>query len=297
MKRSGYSVEYSKPQLVNGSLSPPPSRCYPGTVCYMVIVTVNNLDFFGFGPSPSLARRFAEFEAYNSLHPLPVKVVEEVRSSVAVKGTDVESDSDDMERLSRCSSECEFDEGILKTDRLHVYNGVNEHHSNVDEPEQTSDTYTGSRLNTDLEMSNVDQSLKQSHAPVQLTKQEPQDVSPMSSAQIATGETDDDNFCAIPYSSNSEINETTQVNVPSSFEEYHAVLEKPPPIPPLVGPNVWDHGMVPRNSRDVVTALYEVAKQKRVRVRFDCKVIGSKNAKIVSVGLTCWICCNSVQFI
>ena len=287
MKRSGYSMEYSKPQLVNGSLSPPPTTCYPGTVCYMVIVTVNNLDFFGFGPSPSLAKHFAEFEAYNSLHPLPVKVVEKVRSSAAVRGIDIEGDSDNMEGLSTCSSECELDEGA---DRLRVYNsGVSEHlaqHANVDEPLQTSNTYPVSRIHTGIEMANVDQCLKQSHTSVHLTRQEPQDVSPMSNAQIATSKTGGDNFCAIPYSPNSEIDQTSpdkQVKVPMSVEEYHAVLEKPPPLPPVVDPSVqWDHGMVPRASRDVVTTLYEVAKRKRHRVRFHYKLVGPKNAKIVS---------------
>ncbi len=61
------TLEYSEPQLVNGGMAPPPCRGLPGTVCYMVIVSVNHLDFFGFGPSAALAAHYAEKDAYTSI--------------------------------------------------------------------------------------------------------------------------------------------------------------------------------------------------------------------------------------
>lgn len=63
----GVDVDYSQPEIVSGSICPPPSRIYPGTVCYMVSVRVDGQTFLGFGPKPLVARQFAEYEAYRAL--------------------------------------------------------------------------------------------------------------------------------------------------------------------------------------------------------------------------------------
>lgn len=60
-------VTVSKAELVDGGLSPPPSKIYPGTKCYMVIVAVDGKEYCGFGPSPSIAQRAAILEAYRCL--------------------------------------------------------------------------------------------------------------------------------------------------------------------------------------------------------------------------------------
>lgn len=57
----------SRAVLVDGGLSPPPSKIYPGTRCYMVTVAVDNKEHCGFGPSPSIAQRAAILEAYRFL--------------------------------------------------------------------------------------------------------------------------------------------------------------------------------------------------------------------------------------
>ena len=75
VKRKGYSWEISGPELVNGSATPPPSRCYPGLVCYMVTITVNKVEYHGYGPTAALARQFAAFEAYKVLAPVLKKDV------------------------------------------------------------------------------------------------------------------------------------------------------------------------------------------------------------------------------
>ena len=62
--RHGCSLEYSLPELVSGGLTPPPSRVYPSTVCYMVTVQVGSNSYLGFGPTALIARHAAEFEAY-----------------------------------------------------------------------------------------------------------------------------------------------------------------------------------------------------------------------------------------
>lgn len=74
-KRKGYSCEVGEPHLVNGSATPPPSRGYPGLVCYMVTITVNKVEYHGYGPTAALARQFATFEAYKNLAPVLKKDV------------------------------------------------------------------------------------------------------------------------------------------------------------------------------------------------------------------------------
>ncbi len=63
----GLSVSISEPELVEGGLSPPPSKVYPGRKCYMVIVKVKGRgDYGGFGPTPGIAKRSAIMEACKS---------------------------------------------------------------------------------------------------------------------------------------------------------------------------------------------------------------------------------------
>ncbi len=66
-REQGALLEYSEPKRVNGGLAPPPCRGLPGTECFMVIVSVNDVDFFGFGPSAALATYYAEKDAYLSI--------------------------------------------------------------------------------------------------------------------------------------------------------------------------------------------------------------------------------------
>ena len=91
VKRKGYSCVISEPQLVNGSATPPPSRRYPGLVCYMVIITVNKIEYHGYGPTAGLARQFAAFEAYKALAPVLRK---DVLRSVQDSGVECAQDDD-----------------------------------------------------------------------------------------------------------------------------------------------------------------------------------------------------------
>lgn len=91
VKRKGYSYEISEPQLVNGSATPPPSRRYPGLVCYMVTITVNKVEYHGYGPTAGLARQFAAFEAYKALAPVLKK---DVPRSVQDSGVECAQDDD-----------------------------------------------------------------------------------------------------------------------------------------------------------------------------------------------------------
>ena len=91
VKRKGYSCEITDPQLVNASATPPPSRCYPGLVCYMVTITVNKVEYHGYGPTAGLARQFAAFQAYKALAPVLKK---DVTKSVQDSGVDCAQDDD-----------------------------------------------------------------------------------------------------------------------------------------------------------------------------------------------------------
>ena len=64
----GYQVLWSPPQLVNGSINPPPAKSYPGLTCYMVQVRVGPREYRGFGPTAGSARSFAESQAYLDLY-------------------------------------------------------------------------------------------------------------------------------------------------------------------------------------------------------------------------------------
>ena len=64
----GYQVLWSPPQLVNGSINPPPAKRYPGLTCYMVQVRVGPKEYRGFGPTAGSARSFAESQAYLDLY-------------------------------------------------------------------------------------------------------------------------------------------------------------------------------------------------------------------------------------
>lgn len=67
VKREHRTVTVSRAVLVDGGLSPPPSKIYPGTKCYIVTVAVDNKEHSGFGPTPSIAQRAAVLEAYKFL--------------------------------------------------------------------------------------------------------------------------------------------------------------------------------------------------------------------------------------
>ena len=92
VKRKGYSCDISDPQLVNASATPPPSRRYPGLVCYTVTITVNKVEYHGYGPTAGLARQFAAFEAYKSLAPLLKK---DVTKAVQDSGVDCTAQDED----------------------------------------------------------------------------------------------------------------------------------------------------------------------------------------------------------
>ena len=95
VKRKGYSCEISGPELVNGSATPPPSRRYPGLVCYMVTIIVNKVEYHGYGPTAALARQFAAFEAYKVLAPILKKDVPR-----SAQDSEVQDNSDDSASMS-----------------------------------------------------------------------------------------------------------------------------------------------------------------------------------------------------
>ena len=63
----GLKLEYCSPNVVNGSLTPPPSRIYPNTTCYMVTLRIGKKEFHGFGPTNFIARTAAEYVGHEAL--------------------------------------------------------------------------------------------------------------------------------------------------------------------------------------------------------------------------------------
>lgn len=68
VKSEGLVARTSKAVMVEGGLTPPPSKIYPGTKCYMVTVSVDDSDYHGFGPTPSIAKYAALQYACEGLH-------------------------------------------------------------------------------------------------------------------------------------------------------------------------------------------------------------------------------------
>ena len=69
VRASGISesaVKISKAVVVDGGLSPPPSKVYPGRKCYYVNLQVGGKAVAGFGPTPGVARRVALIQACNT---------------------------------------------------------------------------------------------------------------------------------------------------------------------------------------------------------------------------------------
>lgn len=64
----GLEAHISKAVIVEGGLTPPPSKIYPGTKCYMVTVTVDGSYHHGFGPTPIIAKNAALQFACEGLH-------------------------------------------------------------------------------------------------------------------------------------------------------------------------------------------------------------------------------------
>lgn len=283
-KKKGYTITYSRPQLVNGGLSPPPAKHYPGVVCYMAVITLNNTDFYGFGPSPSLATHYAEFETFNSLTPLPSELVNEVCSSMSFKDDHVDSYPNSWELSSSISVDGEDGKQSLDSelDHLCVSNSQDHEYSvdctNVNESLLSTNLYHESGPNSSSERSND----------IDIAKKTDDTLPPHSFVQEVSlskmNVTPNNNRGSHPlsYFPTSPPN-SSQLKVPSSFEEYCTAIEKPPPPPRPFDPSVWDHTLLPRNSSDVVRKLFEVANRKGMYVSFDYKTFGPKCSKIVSL--------------
>ena len=92
-------VKVSEAVLVDGGLSPPPSKAYPGRKCYMVTVSVEGRgEHGGFGPTPGIARRAAIVEACKSFRAAASSTSESFEGMECLAGED-SSDSEVEEML------------------------------------------------------------------------------------------------------------------------------------------------------------------------------------------------------
>ena len=120
VKREGWVASVSRAVLVEGSLSPPPSKLYPGTKCFMVTVTIdNNAEFYGFGPTAVIARKAAIHEACTSFQSLPAEKLELVRALEQEASSN--SDSDNSEDEISCTLPVKQSESLTKHDSTEVW--------------------------------------------------------------------------------------------------------------------------------------------------------------------------------
>ena len=285
--RNGYTIEYSEPELVTGSLCPPPSRHYPGTTCYMTFVTVNRRAYLGFGPTCTTARKSAEFEAYNALHPLPVEEVERVRRFIPhiEAWGESESEASDNEGTSpSLHSTCNEKEiycDNVKSPRLSQGADVSDVTEVNNCTQLNCDTHTCSRFADSRNdtgayctSENATKNVVSNQRIVTAAREEHSKLKiPPSSSTVETQ--DKETFWEIPQSSQSG-----KYNVPKNTDEMIAMLEKPPSD---------DSGLLPeaftftRNRGiDVVDMLLEEAKQRGVSVAFQSRTIGPSYSKMVS---------------
>ena len=286
--QNGYTIEYSEPELVNGSLCPPPSRHYPGTTCYMMFVTVNGRAYLGFGPTHTTARKSAEFEAYNALHPLPVEEVERVRRFIPESepwGDLSESDNEDTSSSLRSTcNEKEIYSNDVELPRL----------SQGSDASGFTETGNCTRLNGDAPTcTQLADSRNDTDAYCTSANATRNVVSNQRTPTAARGEHGKEKFWRIPQSSATveshdketfwEIPQSSQsgkYHVPKDADEMIAMLEKPPSD---------DSGLLSEaftfsrsRGNNVVDMLLEEATQRGVNVAFQSRTIGPSYSKVVS---------------
>lgn len=98
-RRKGVTVTYSQPEVVSGGSCPPPSTIYPGRSCYMVTLALSSsgssrAEYHGFGPTPGVARRSAEMQAFRALNSCtrPAEGADDWKSSDDDSGSELELD-------------------------------------------------------------------------------------------------------------------------------------------------------------------------------------------------------------
>lgn len=95
LRKEGHTVIISEANLVDGGLSPPPSRVFPGVKCYMVTVTVDKKkEYHGFGPTPSIATYSGVLDAYKNFHSLSEKELTSLFSETSDDSEDGETEGD-----------------------------------------------------------------------------------------------------------------------------------------------------------------------------------------------------------
>ena len=267
--QNGYTIEYSEPELVNGSLCPPPSRHYPGTTCYMMFVTVNGRAYLGFGPTCTTARKSAEFEAYNTLHPLPVEEVERVRRFIPESEAWGESESDNERTSPSLHSTCnekEIYSNDVELPRLSQGSDASDFaevgiRTRFDRDTPTCTQLADSRNDTDAYCTSENATRNV--------------VSNQRTATATRGNHDKETFWEIPQSSQSE-----KYHVPKDTDEMIAMLEKPPSDDSGLLSEAFTFSRSRENN--VVDMLLEEAKQKGVNIAFQSRTIGPSYSKVVS---------------
>ena len=254
----------------------------------MMFVTVNGHAYLGFGPTHTTARKSAEFEAYNGLHPLPVEEVERVRRFIPESeawGDLSESDnegpspslhstcnekeiySNDVE-LSRLSQGSDASD-CSKTGKHTQFNGYAPTCTQLADSRHGTDAYCTSANATRNVVSNQRTATpsRGEHGKEKFWRM------PQSSATVENH--DKETFWEIPQTSRSG-----KYHVPKDADEMIAMLEKPPSDDSGLLSEAFTFSMSRGNN--VVDMLLEEAKQRGVSVAFQSRTIGPSYSKVVS---------------
>ena len=261
-----YQWYYSPPQLVNGGLAPPPSRFYPGTKCYMIILTINRVEYYGFGPTPNIAKHFATFEAYNSLpseeveqfcSTIPAHVIESPNSS--------DSDHDTADPL------CCDDSSIHPTDQR--LNEASSKHS-----DKSSDVGSEKEAASDHETTDHECDPDGSQTPSVSVQESSRHDNTINQYALSDQSGVD---CISPCLPHVIESSNRQFDFPNSHDELENRIQT---LPSDYEPHhlVWVHDeRVVNKKRDLFVDVDEIAQQKGVSVSYHFKKCGPSHSRAV----------------
>ena len=274
-EQKGCTLEYTVPALVSGGICPPPSRVYPGTVCYMITVKVDRTEYHGFGPTPIIARHYAEVEAYNALVKAPsiedakntspnkVQVFASEGNATTTGSAVVEDRAIRNQQASTTGSSGNDERHISGNGSLHLgyvdaSDGLAE---NVTHNKSDGDPYRGGGSSKALQYKE-DNSTTYSHKVAGT-------VTAPGFGKVG------DTFCEIPLPK-------SRYHVPEDHDEMVKMFVKSSENE-VDGNNPSAFTFRRRNQRDITDVLYEVARQKGVKVIIEVGSCGPPRLRQVSV--------------
>lgn len=304
-KKRGVVLEYSAPELVNGGLCPPPSTTYPGTICYMITLTVDGRAFYGFGPKPAIARHYAEVEAYLNLHPGQLQSRREsLREAFSTSESDEEGEDvddvkkpslvdysslhpvDDQEerRLSCVTGDTKAENAIYTVSQSVVHHSSDHSADDNSETFATKETKTQDGDSKEVELSQHQQPLSHSHEDLTASMLEDNEQKALDTALNASRESEVDSQLMHAETTPREHSEPgkadlqtqPQYHIPQGYGELMQMLQKPPSDTEecTFAMRAHAHTFVPSPQKDMEHVLMEAAERKGLSASFEIRSVG-----------------------